>query len=62
MIENSSTRKKETLEMRPATWLPRMGQVSHAVSTFVYYIQKKDPTVAAAEFSVHKSFPSLFTL
>lgn len=49
-----SKRKDEFSKTHSPTWLSRVGQVSHLVSTFVYYIQKKEHTVTAAAGTVDK--------
>lgn len=56
----SSKRKEEFFKTHSPTWLSRMGQVSHFVSTFVYYIQKKEHTVTAAAGTVHKKFLAFY--
>lgn len=54
--------KEEFFKMRAPTWLWRMGQVSHFVSTLVCCIQKKEHTVQVADtFIVQKGF-SWFTV
>lgn len=50
----TSKRKEEFFKTHSPTWLSRMGQVSHFISTFVYYIQKKEHSVTAAAGTVHK--------
>lgn len=55
----SPKRKEEFFKTHSPTWLSGMGQVSHFVSTFVYYVQKKEHTVTAAAGTVHKRFHSI---